>query len=109
VLAYDAELQIIRRYWRSVFDRRPARLHAAALVPDLRVLARLAVEGVGMTVLPEYLARPFLERGELVVLHEPEVAPLNTLYVAIRRPVVAPDPVVEAVRSRIVALCRALA
>lgn len=107
VLAYDAQLQIIRRYWRSVFDRRPTRLRAVALVPDLRVLARLAVAGVGMTVLPEYLARSFLERGDLVRLHEPDVAPLNTLYVATRRGGPVPDPILDAIRLRIVALCRA--
>ncbi|HMQ37923.1 MAG TPA: LysR family transcriptional regulator [Micropruina sp.] len=107
VLAYDAQLQIIRRYWRSVFDRRPTRLRAVALVPDLRVLARLAVAGVGMTVLPEYLARSFLERGDLVRLHEPDVAPLNTLYVATRRAGPVPDPILDAIRLRIVALCRA--
>lgn len=107
VLAYDAQLQIIRRYWRSVFDRRPIRLRAVALVPDLRVLARLAVAGVGMTVLPEYLARSFLERGDLVRLHEPDVAPLNTLYVATRRGGPVPDPILDAIRLRIVALCRA--
>lgn len=107
VLAYDAQLSIIRRYWRSVFDRRPTRLRAVASVPDLRVLARLAAAGVGMTVLPEYLARPFLERGDLVRLHVPEVAPLNTLYVATRRAGSVPDPIVDAVRLRIVELCRA--
>ena len=107
VLAYDAQLQIIRRYWRSVFDRRPTRLRAVALVPDLRVLARLAVAGVGMTVLPEYLARSFLERRDLVRLHEPDVAPLNTLYVATRRGGPVPDPILDAIRLRIVALCRA--
>lgn len=107
VLAYDAQLQIIRRYWRSVFDRRPTRLRAVALVPDLRVLARLAVAGVGMTVLPEYLARSFLEWGDLVRLHEPDVAPLNTLYVATRRGGPVPDPILDAIRLRIVALCRA--
>lgn len=108
VLAYDAELQIVRRYWRSVFERRPTRLRAAALIPDLRVLARLAAQGLGMTVLPEYLARPLIDRGELTILHNPEIPPLNTLYVATRA-AVASDPVIAALRAQIVALCRALA
>lgn len=106
-LAYDADLQIIRRYWRSVFDRRPTRLRTTALVPDLRMLARLAVAGAGMTVLPDYLARPLLDRGDLVTLDDPEVPPLNTLYVAIRRTRAARDPVVDGVRARIAELCRA--
>ncbi len=109
VLAYDAELQIIRRYWRSVFDRRPTRLRVAAVVPDLRVLARLTTEGAGMTVLPDYLACPLLDRGDLEILHDPEVAPLNTLYVATRRSGTGADRVVDAMRTEIASLCRAAA
>lgn len=104
VLAYDADLPIIRRYWRSVFGRPPARLRAVVVAPDLRILASLAAGGAGMTVLPEYLVREHLTTGSLVVLHIPEVPPLNTLYVATRRAGVVRDPVVESVRDSIAVL-----
>lgn len=84
VLSYSEELPVIRRYWRSVFDRPPARLRIAAVVPDLRVLATLAERGTGMTVLPRYLAEPGLVAGRLVDPVEPEVPPLNTIYLARR-------------------------
>lgn len=85
VVTYSEELPIIRRYWRSIFNRPPSRLRAAAVVPDLRVLATLAAGGAGMTVLPRYLATPLLATGRLVDPVGPEVPPLNTIYVARRR------------------------
>lgn len=85
VVTYSEELPIIRRYWRSVLDRLPNRLHTVAVVPDLRVLATLAVSGAGMTVLPRYLADRYLAEGRLVDPVVPEVPPLNTIYLARRR------------------------
>lgn len=84
LLAYGDELPIVRRYWRSVFGRRPDALEVRAVLPDLRAVRAALVAGAGMSVLPEYLVSRELASGELVVLHEPEVAPLNTLYVATR-------------------------
>lgn len=106
VLAYGPELPIIRRYWRSVFERRPANLTATVIAPDLRALVRLALDGAGMSVLPGYLVRDHLESGALVELHSPEVAPLNTLYVATRKPRGLPDPAVGMVREAVVAAAR---
>jgi DNA-binding transcriptional LysR family regulator len=102
LLAYAEDLPIIRRYWHTVFGRKPTGLEVRLVVPDLRVLARLAAAGQGMTVLPTYLADPYLAAGTLVPLAEPELPPLNTLYLATRRRVGSPDPVVEALRSAMV-------
>lgn len=104
VLSYGPELPIIRRYWRSVFLRRPSRLTANVFVPDLRTLLRLTLEGVGMTVLPDYLVGDHLETGALTLLHRPDVAPLNTLFVATRQPRSRPDPAVRRVREAIAAI-----
>lgn len=84
VVAYSDNLAIVRRYWRSVFDRRPATLRVAAIVPDLRGILVAIESGIGMSVLPTYLAAPALESGSLVVLNDPDVAPLNTVYLATR-------------------------
>jgi hypothetical protein len=35
-------------------------------------------------VLPRYLCAPALDRGDLVTLHEPEVPPINTIFLATR-------------------------
>lgn len=106
VLSYGPELPIIRRYWRSVFGRRPSRLAASVIAPDLRTLLRLALEGAGMTVLPDYLVREQLDSGALMLLHRPEVAPLNTLFVATRTLQTRPDPVAQQVRAAIAAIAR---
>lgn len=84
VLAYGEELPIVRRYWRSVFGHRPDELRVRAVLPDLRAIRAALVAGAGMSVLPTYLVAHELAEGELVVLHEPEFAPLNTLYVVTR-------------------------
>lgn len=108
VLAYGSELPIIRRYWRSVFERPPSNLTASVIAPDLRTLLRLTLGGAGMTVLPNYLVRDHVRSKALVELHTPEVAPLNTLYVATRKPHSRPDPAVATVRAAIVEAARAL-
>lgn len=106
LLAYGPELPIVRRYWRSIFGRRPSELRVRVLAPDLRSLLRLALGGAGMTVLPDYLVREHLASGELVILHSPEVAPLNTLYVVTRKSPNLAEPAIGAVRDAIAATAR---
>ena len=84
VVAYAENLPIIRRYWLSVFERRPDDLRTICIVPDLRGVRSAVVAGAGMSVLPRYLADDDLASGALVALHTPEVAPLNTVYLATR-------------------------
>ena len=83
VVAYAEELPIIRRYWLTVFGRRPP-MRAAVVVPDLRGVLATVVAGAGITVLPRYLAANALEQGELTVLHQPELSPINTIYLVVR-------------------------
>ncbi|MDM4762325.1 LysR family transcriptional regulator [Galbitalea sp. SE-J8] len=84
VIAYAGNLPIVRRYWRSVFGRRPDALQLSAVVPDLRGIRVALLGGAGMSVLPHYLVEADLARGDLVALHRPEVAPLNTVFLATR-------------------------
>ena len=83
MLAYAEELPLIRRYWRTVFGGPPPHT-AAVVVPDLRALLNSVLAGAGISVLPRYLCAALLESGELVLLHEPEEPPINTLYLATR-------------------------
>lgn len=106
LLAYGPELPIVRRYWRSVFGRRPDDLSVRVLAPDLRSLLRLTLDGAGMTVLPHYLVREHLSSGALVTLHAPDVAPLNTLYVATRRSRGRADPAIAMVRTMVAAVAK---
>ena len=84
VLAYDAELPIIRRYFRMVFGVQAER-KAAVVMPDLRSLMLAAVAGLGISVLPRYLCERALEAGQLVQLHDPEKAIANIIYLAWNR------------------------
>lgn len=84
VVAYAQNLPIIRRYWQSVFGRRPDGLTVSVVVPDLRGVRDAVLAGAGISVLPEYLVREDIAAGNLVLLDHPEVAPLNTVYVATR-------------------------
>ncbi len=84
VVAYAEDLPIIRRYWRSVFEKAPTGLQLGAVIPDLRGVREGLLAGMGMSVLPAYLVADDLSEGTLVTLADPEVPPLNTLYLATR-------------------------
>lgn len=81
LLSYAEDLPILRRYWRVVFGRKLVG-RAALVVPDLRALRTAALAGMGVTVLPRYLCAAELASGSLVALLEPELPPINTLYLA---------------------------
>lgn len=99
LVAYDAELPIVRRYWRSEFGRRPPNA-VAVTVPDLRAVLAAVVAGAGVSALPRYLAEPALAAGSVELLHHAEVPPLNTLYLVTKGASPAVDVVVEHLRSR---------
>jgi DNA-binding transcriptional LysR family regulator len=83
LVAYDTDLSIVRRYWRSQFGHRPAN-PVAITVPDLRGVLAAVVAGAGVSALPRYLAEPAIGAGTVEVLHRSEEAPINTLNLAIR-------------------------
>ncbi|RDI35138.1 LysR family transcriptional regulator [Lentzea flaviverrucosa] len=100
LVAYDGDLPIVRRYWRSEFGTRPANT-VAVTVPDLRAVLAAVIAGAGVSALPRYLAEPALAAGSVEQLHHPEVPPLNTLYVVTRGTTTpATDAVAEHLRSR---------
>ncbi|MFI7068054.1 LysR family transcriptional regulator [Kribbella sp. NPDC050124] len=83
LVAYAEEAPIIRRYWRSVFNTRLTRT-ADLVVPDLRGALAAVRAGAGASVLPTYLCADALAAGDLVLLADPELPPLNTLYLVTR-------------------------
>ncbi|WP_128802390.1 MULTISPECIES: LysR family transcriptional regulator [unclassified Streptomyces] len=83
VVEVHESLPFVSRYWASVFDSRPA-APGTVIVPDLRAVLACVVAGAGLAVLPRYLCRAALERGEIVALHEPAVPPLRTYFLVVR-------------------------
>ena len=104
LISYDADLPIVRRYWRHVFDQRLA-VQAAVTVPDLRAVLTAVLAGAGWSVLPGYLCRSDLLTGRLVVLHRPADPPINTAFL-VQRPGSLGNPHVALVRERLLATAR---
>ncbi|MEV4895148.1 LysR family transcriptional regulator [Nonomuraea sp. NPDC055795] len=100
LVAYAENLPILRRYWRGVFGTRPGR-SPAVVVPDLRGVMAAVVAGAGVSVLPRYLCAGELAAGRLVALLEPEIAPLNTIFLVSRAGVT--HPAAAAVRDHLLA------
>jgi DNA-binding transcriptional LysR family regulator len=97
LIAYADEAPIIRRYWRTVFNTRLTRT-PDLVVPDLRGALTAALAGAGATVLPTYLCAEPLDTGDLVLLADPELPPLNTLFLT---PGPAPSPTAIMVRNHL--------
>ncbi|NUR59966.1 MAG: LysR family transcriptional regulator [Catenulispora sp.] len=98
------DLPYIRLYWSSVYDAKPPS-DAALVIPDLRGVLDAAVSGCGAAVLPRPLCAPALAAGTLVLLDDPEIPPIRTVYVAVRGQRSRSAPVVR-VRERLVAVTR---
>jgi len=76
-LACDEECRPLARYFEAVFDREAP--DPILVVNDLRAVLAAAVEGLGATVLPDYLCETALQRGELIQLHHPDRPPTTSL------------------------------
>ncbi|GAA4990692.1 DNA-binding transcriptional LysR family regulator [Nonomuraea thailandensis] len=107
LVAYAEDLPIVRRYWRSVYGRRPS-MAAQVVMPDLRGVLSAVRAGMGVSVLPAYLCRRDLAAGTLVTLAEPEEPPINTGHLAVRSGAQA-RPAVARVREHLVRELRAAA
>jgi DNA-binding transcriptional LysR family regulator len=99
LVSYAEDLPIIRRYWQTVFDTRPG-FQAAVVVPDLNAVKSALIAGAGFSVLPDYLCEDALRSGDLVLLREPALPPINTLYLAARAGMLT-NPAVAAVHSHL--------
>ncbi|MET7679462.1 LysR family transcriptional regulator [Streptomyces sp. NPDC005423] len=95
VVEVHESLPFVSRYWASVFDARPA-ASGTVIVPDLRAVLACAVAGAGLAVLPRYLCREALERGDVVPLHDPPVPPLRTYFLVVRTGTLAMPPIARA-------------
>ncbi|MFE9842240.1 LysR family transcriptional regulator [Streptomyces goshikiensis] len=79
-------LPLVTRYWSAVFDTRPDTRPdtATVIAPDLRAVLECVRGGAGLAVLPRYLCRDALARGEVIALLEPSVPPLRTWFLVAR-------------------------
>lgn len=89
----DRHPSILRRWWRHVLGVAPGPGDRQIVVPDLRAVRALVEEGAGIAVLPTYLCERAIEEGRLVVVLEPDDAPINTIYL-VTTPAAAAQPTV---------------
>jgi DNA-binding transcriptional LysR family regulator len=99
MVTYAEDLPIIRRYWRTVFAKQHT-ARAAITVPNLYAVLSAVNAGAGYSVLPRSLCQEHLDAGRLALLHDPEEAPLNTLFL-LQRPGAEANPDVSRVRERL--------
>jgi len=103
-VAYAEDQPLLRRYWRDALGARIAR-PPDLVVPDLRGVLAAVLAGAGITVLPRYLCQPELDAGSLRLLCQPDLPPINTLYL-MQRAGVPGYPALAAVRARLLAEAR---
>jgi DNA-binding transcriptional LysR family regulator len=84
LIAYGEELPIIRRFWRVVFDRR-LDLAPKLIIPDLRAIRSAISQGLGYSVLPDYLCTEWIADGRLILLLKPKPAVTNQIWLVYRR------------------------
>jgi DNA-binding transcriptional LysR family regulator len=80
-ISYGPELPIIRRFYQEVFGKRPA-LRPEYIFPDLRTVLEAVRSGLGVSVLPDYLAESAIASRQVKVLWHPGVEVTNQLYLA---------------------------
>ena len=81
LLAYDAELPLIREVMNQAF-KIVANYTPAILVPDLRAIATMLRAGMGWSVLPDYLCDDDIRAGQLLAPKLPQPCTPNSLYLA---------------------------
>lgn len=77
VVAYDEQLPLVRRYFSEVFNAQ-CKSPVAAICPDIRAISSIIKAGVGYSVLPDYLCKDGIAKGELVAVGKP--GPENDIY-----------------------------
>ena len=83
-IAYSEELPIIRRFWRVVLGQRLA-VNPQFVIPDLRSIRSAVSQGLGYSVLPDYLCREFVMRNQITSILQPDKAVNNTIWLAYRK------------------------
>ena len=78
-ISYSAQMPIIRRYWQTVFKKRPE-FEPAMLIPDLHAILRCIEREMGVSILPDYLLKQSDGEAAVQTPWQPEVAISNSLY-----------------------------
>jgi len=83
-IAYSEDLPIIRRFWRVIFGRR-LDINPQFVIPDLRSIREAIAQGLGYSVLPDYLCKDWIADNQLALILEPNEAVTNQIWLAYRK------------------------
>lgn len=79
LIAFDESLALVRTVWQAMFGESLERL-ATCVIPDLRTVKQMVLDGYGWTVLPDYHCQTELDNQTLITINNPKTAPTNQLY-----------------------------
>lgn len=83
-ISYSEDLPIIRRFWRVIFGRR-LDVNPQVVIPDLRTIREAIAQGLGYSVLPDYLCTDWVADHRLTLLLQPIKAVTNQIWLAYRK------------------------
>ena len=101
IIAYAADLPILRRYWRDIFNL-DISAEPELVIPDLRAVVAAVASGLGISVVPHYLCRKEIQSGALSVLIDDQGRCSNELLLGANR-YAANRPRVAFLRNHILA------
>ena len=68
-ISYDAELSLIRQYFKSQYDLQP-NIKPKYIIPDTHTIMITLLKVEGVAILPDYLCKKHIENGDMVLLHQ---------------------------------------
>ena len=83
-ISYDTDLPIIRRFWREVFQTRPA-ITPSIIIPNLSIMLKAVEADKGISILPSYICQAAIERGNVEVINFDNKSISNEIYIAYRK------------------------
>lgn len=83
-ITYSEDLPIIRRFWRMIFGQR-LEVNPQLVIPDLRSIRAAIAQGLGYSILPDYLCEDWIVDNRLTLVLKPEKAVTNKLWLAYRK------------------------
>lgn len=83
-ITYSEDLPIIRRFWRVIFGRR-LDVNPQIVIPDLRSIREAIAQGLGYSVLPDYLCEDWVADNRLTLILKPTQAVTNQIWLAYRK------------------------
>lgn len=84
LIAYSEDLPIIRRFWRVIFGQR-LDVNPQFIIPDLRAIRSATSQGLGYSVLPDYLCTEWVNNNQLSLILKPAKSVTNQIWLAYRK------------------------